>query len=579
MKNFYVKLIFVFFILLISFSVNAQAKCGVNNFAVFEECRQDYNAVSETTYDSNGNVVAVSVPNIVYEVGYKYAKYECYDGTVYREGSESSCKSSETWSDYARKACENKCSEEIIIEEPETELFKESVKCVFINATNNQACYASDWDSGREYECYARIPLQTTGTSQTTSQTNIANAEVACVVEGISGKKGTSINWKSTCGEYASTVIDGVDKTIRFDCTPTANPNPIEDVFCNREYAPVCGETKVVCVKAPCEPIKITYANKCELEKANARYLYSGECKEDEVFVPQRECLCTMNYDPVCAVRSVCESKCYAEADRNTNSNTNVIVTSDGSYTVKEDYTQKCESSCYEQKETYSNSCQAECAGAKIIYRGECGTQAQCQKQDYEAVRILKDRCYSVNGKIVELEDTQGCPYYECVLPDKPETGQCRTKDDIVEKVASCENEGGKFYGRFDEQGCLVTADCIREGRIDSNVEVTKVPSATVLLEMALKLEDLKIEFGQLKSKIAGIADYYRNEGDTNTAEKFDKVVEIIVSAQNDISLIKEKISQNIDSFDLEIAREIKEAIRRINEERITEIVKVILSS
>jgi hypothetical protein len=308
--------------------------------------------------------------------------------------------------------------------------------------------------------------------------------------------------------------------------------------------------------------------------------LYAGECKEDEAFIPQNECMCTMEYAPVCAVRSVCESKCYAEADRNGTANTNVIVTSDGSYTVKEDYTQKCESSCYEQKETYSNPCQAECAGAKIIYRGECGTQAQCQKQDYEAVRMLKDRCYSANGKIVELEDSQGCLYYDCIVTTtQQETNQCRTKEDIVEKVASCENEGGKFYGRFDEQGCLVTADCIREGRVDSNVEVTKVPSATVLLEMALKLEDLKIEFGQLKSKIAGIADYYRAEGDTNTAEKFDKVVEIIVSAQNDISLIKEKISQNIDSFDLEMAREIKEAIRRINEERITEIVKVILSS
>lgn len=58
------------------------------------------------------------------------------------------------------------------------------------------------------------------------------------------------------------------------------NPN---DKPCTKEYMPVCGETKVQCVKAPCPPIKNTYSNRCMAKNEGATILYEGECKENSL--------------------------------------------------------------------------------------------------------------------------------------------------------------------------------------------------------------------------------------------------------------------------------------------------------
>ena len=48
---------------------------------------------------------------------------------------------------------------------------------------------------------------------------------------------------------------------------------------CTKEYMPVCWEIQIQCIKTPCNPIKQTFWNKCEL-KSNplATYLYDWEC-------------------------------------------------------------------------------------------------------------------------------------------------------------------------------------------------------------------------------------------------------------------------------------------------------------
>lgn len=66
---------------------------------------------------------------------------------------------------------------------------------------------------------------------------------------------------------------------------------PTEDVLCTTEYMPVCGQTTVECVKAPClQPKPITYGNSCMAKVANATLLYEGVCKpskyNDVVILP-----------------------------------------------------------------------------------------------------------------------------------------------------------------------------------------------------------------------------------------------------------------------------------------------------
>ncbi|MBU2638748.1 MAG: hypothetical protein KJ955_07280 [Nanoarchaeota archaeon] len=52
------------------------------------------------------------VANVFRTAQYRNAKWICHDGTESVEGGDTSCKPSETWSSYAKQACEGKCSTE-----------------------------------------------------------------------------------------------------------------------------------------------------------------------------------------------------------------------------------------------------------------------------------------------------------------------------------------------------------------------------------------------------------------------------------------------------------------------------------
>ncbi len=57
-----------------------------------------------------------------------------------------------------------------------------------------------------------------------------------------------------------------------------------ETKICTMQYAPVCGEVQVQCIKAPCNPVKETFWNNCQLESNSlATYLYDGECVSEKL--------------------------------------------------------------------------------------------------------------------------------------------------------------------------------------------------------------------------------------------------------------------------------------------------------
>lgn len=59
-----------------------------------------------------------------------------------------------------------------------------------------------------------------------------------------------------------------------------AMANTVEKA-CTEEYAPVCADLQVQCVKAPCPPIKTTFWNKCQmLANSSATFIHEWECKE-----------------------------------------------------------------------------------------------------------------------------------------------------------------------------------------------------------------------------------------------------------------------------------------------------------
>ena len=178
--------------------------------------------------------------------GYRNAYFLCHDGSISYQGSESSCKTFDTWSKYGQEFCANKCTSSTstsatmkcginafqVYNECTTSsggssggsgggggtnvfiptISKEQVKCVFENSNNVEKCYTFvqepttlTYATGREYSC-----------SGTTS----------CVVD-ISGESGTKLTWKSSCGGYAYTTIDGYNEQATFKCVdqkPTVKP-------------------------------------------------------------------------------------------------------------------------------------------------------------------------------------------------------------------------------------------------------------------------------------------------------------------------------------------------------------------
>src|SRR3989338_4369071 len=60
--------------------------------------------------------------------GFRYAYWQCYSGEEEKQGSESSCKSSETWQSYAKEFCQDKC-------------YKDGSKCGVNSFSVAEECY------------------------------------------------------------------------------------------------------------------------------------------------------------------------------------------------------------------------------------------------------------------------------------------------------------------------------------------------------------------------------------------------------------------------------------------------------
>jgi len=104
-------------------------------------------------------------------------------------------------------SCPNGCSNGACISSDvilTTGMVKEQVKCAFNNPTINS-----------KYECYSSV-----GVGCTAGPINYESPNIACVAD-VSGEKGASLIWKSTCGGYAYTTMDGVSEYAEFSCAST----------------------------------------------------------------------------------------------------------------------------------------------------------------------------------------------------------------------------------------------------------------------------------------------------------------------------------------------------------------------
>lgn len=68
----------------------------------------------------------------------------------------------------------------------------------------------------------------------------------------------------------------------------TSSTNIVDTGVCTMEFAPVCAEVQVQCIKAPCNPIQQTFSNRCEMNKNKlAKFLHEGTCENEGVDTPK----------------------------------------------------------------------------------------------------------------------------------------------------------------------------------------------------------------------------------------------------------------------------------------------------
>ena len=121
----------------------------------------------------------------------------CESGEPNRECDD--CNFASGWSCNHNDVCEawennGNCPEDCKIEKT-----KEQIKCIFENSNEMQKCYTDDGQFG----------CSGTGT---------------CVAD-VSGEKGKKLTWKSSCGGYGYTIIDGDNEYAEFKCaTESSKP-------------------------------------------------------------------------------------------------------------------------------------------------------------------------------------------------------------------------------------------------------------------------------------------------------------------------------------------------------------------
>ena len=93
-------------------------------------------------------------------------------------------------------SCPNGCSNGACIK---GEGISEQITCKFVNSDKEQQCYFSG------------------SSGAVVNRKNFCSGKDSCVVN-YNGYKGEQVSWKSSCGGYGDTVVDGQNKEVKFEC-------------------------------------------------------------------------------------------------------------------------------------------------------------------------------------------------------------------------------------------------------------------------------------------------------------------------------------------------------------------------
>jgi len=186
----------------------------------------------------------------------------------------------------------------------------------------------------------------------------------------------------------------------------------------------------------------------------------------------------------------------------------------------------------------------------------------------------VEEKCIAEGLRPIEDFDNNGCPLLRCEHRDF-----CPT-DIPSEASEKCQEFGGEFIVKRNEAGCIVYATCLTRGdeRLTYVERPERIPDEPVLLGIALKLENLRIELDRLMREAESIADYYASINDPSE-ERFRRAVDMFRAAIEKVDEIKEELRSELGRLTVEDMIEIKHGIRYIKEVLLKEITYVMLST
>ncbi len=213
--------------------------------------------------------------------------------------------------------------------------------------------------------------------------------------------------------------------------------------------------------------------------------------------------------------------------------------------------------------------------GCKIVKCIQKEERKECSLVSAPVRMDIEKKCAAQNERAIPDFDANGCQFFRCAPANFCE------KQASSQAIDKCSERGGELIVKRDDSGCITFSTCVeRSNDRDAYVEpVEKSIDPLQLLDVALKLEEVKVEMQKLAKRSDALADYYRSSGSVDE-ERFDRVSSMFQSAQDKIDEMREKILSfaRDEEVSPEAATELKHDIKYLKDVIMKDVLYLMLS-